>query len=165
MLITEKWPEKLVFDPISAEQFERLKDTVLEIRRVLADLKDAVRGVSIGLLYGDDQLVADNAELIRALTHTDSIGPTNGSPRGIRLALSGREVYLDVSDEILKKYETALTERILAVGRELDSLENRLRNPSYVEKAPARLVEETRQGIEEKKALISRLKSELSVIK
>ena len=164
MLIDQKWPESLKFDAISAEEFERLKDCVLEIRRVLAGLKDAVRGVSIGLLHGDDGLIADNAELVRALTHTDKIGPTDGNPRGIRIAVPGREVYLDVSDDILKTYKEALTERILSVGRELDNLENRMRNPSYVEKAPAHLVEETRQGIEEKTALIARLKQELTII-
>ena len=56
------------------------------------------------------------------------------------------------------------TERILSVGRELDALEARMMNPRYVEKAPAELVQETRDGIEEKKALIERLKKELEVI-
>ena len=164
MLIDKQWRESLKFDPVSAENFERLKLTVLEIRRVLAGLKDAVRGVSIGLLYGDDGLIEENAELVRFLTRTDKIGSTEGNPRGIRLAVPGREVYLDVSDEILQTYKEALTERILAVGRELNNLENRMRNPSYVEKAPANLVEETRKGIEEKTALITRLKAELTVI-
>jgi len=163
-LINQSWPTPLNFDPISAENFTRLQETVLEARRVLAGLKDAVKGVDIGLLYGDDGLIEENAELLRALTHTDKIGPTKGSPRGIRLALSGREVYLDVSDDILKVYKDALTERILSVGRELDALEKRLENPNYVAKAPAHLVEETRQGIADKTALISRLKQELTVI-
>lgn len=165
LLIQQQWPQKLKFDPISAEQFERLKDAISETRRVLAGLKDAVHGVKIGLLYGDDGLIADNAELVRFLTHTDSISPTNGTPRGIRLAVPGRELYLDVSDQILQTYKTALEKRILDVGHELSSLEARMLNPSYVEKAPPHLVKQTRDGIAEKQALISRLKLELSVIK
>ena len=165
LLINQKWPTRLEFDPISAEQFERLQDTVLEARRVLAGLKTSVRGIDVGLLYGDDGLVEENAGLIRFLTHVDKIGPTKGSPRGIRLALSGREVYLDVPEEIVKVYRSTLEERILSVGRELDALEARMMNPNYVDKAPQALVQETRQGIEEKKALISRLKLELDVIK
>ena len=62
-------------------------------------------------------------------------------------------------------YKEALTERILAVGRELDALNARMMNPRYVDKAPAELVRETRNGIEEKSALIKRLKAELEVIK
>ena len=165
LIINQKWPSALKFDPISAEQFERLMLTVSEARKVLAGLKDTVKGISVGLLYGEDDLVADNAELIRFLTRTDYIRPTQGTPKGIRLAVSGREIYLDVPEEIVKTYKDQLTARILAVGRELDSLEARLRNPKYVEKAPAHLVAETRSGIEEKSALIERLKLELSVIK
>ncbi len=164
LLITQKWPESLVYDPISAEQFERLMLTVSEARKVLAGLKDTVKGISVGLLYGDDGLVADNAELIRHLTRTDYIRPTDGTPKGIRLALSGREVYLDVPADIVKTYKAQLENRILSVGRELDALNARMFNPNYVAKAPAHLVEETKKGITEKKALIDRLKLELAVI-
>ena len=95
---------------------------------------------------------------------TGVVSSCEGSPRGIRLALSGREVYLDVPAEIVKTYKDQLTDRILAVGRELDALNARMMNPNYVKKAPAHLVEETKKGIEEKKSLIERLKQELSVI-
>ncbi|MBR3131605.1 valine--tRNA ligase [Candidatus Saccharibacteria bacterium] len=164
LIINQKWPSKLEYDPISAEQFERLMLTISEARKVLAGLKDTVRGISVGLLYGDDALVADNAKLVRFLTRTDYIKPTEGTPKGIRLAVAGREVYLDVPAEIVKTYKDQLTERILAVGRELDALNARMYNPNYVKKAPAHLVEETKKGIEEKKTLIERLKLELSVI-
>ena len=164
LIINQKWPESLVFDPISAENFERLMLTVSEARKVLAGLQDTVKGISVGLLYGDDGLIADNAELVRHLTRTDFIKSTDGTPRGIRLALSGREVYLDVPADIVKTYKAQLENRILAVGRELDALNARMFNPNYVAKAPAHLVEETKKGIEEKKALIDRLKLELAVI-
>ena len=164
MIINQKWRESLKFDPISAENFERLMLTVSEARKVLAGLKDTVKGISVGLLYGDDGLVKENAELIKQLTHVDFIKPTDGTPRGIRLALSGREVYLDVPADIVKTYKDQLTDRILSVGRELDALNARMMNPNYVKKAPQNLVEETKKGIEEKKSLIERLKQELSVI-
>ena len=89
----------------------------------------------------------------------------DGSPRGIRLALPNQEIYLDVPEKIVTEYKEALTERILAVGRELDALNARMMNPNYVDKAPATLVKETRDGIAEKTALIERLKRELEVIK
>ena len=164
LLITKKWPEALKFDPISAEQFERLKECVLETRRVLAGLSEAAKGKKFGMIYGDDALIADNAELVRQLTKCSKIHPSEGTPKGIRLALSGREVYLDVPEEIVKSYKDQLTERILSVGRELDALNARMYNPNYVTKAPAHLVEETKQGIKEKEALIERLRGELSVI-
>ncbi|MBR3180965.1 class I tRNA ligase family protein, partial [Candidatus Saccharibacteria bacterium] len=167
LLINQTWPEKLKFDPISAEQYERLKLSIQEIRRVLSALKGQKHALkkTPGLLYGDDSLIADNAELIKFLTKTPKISPIDGEPRGIRLAVEGREVYLDVEKEITKSYKETLEERILSVGRELDALNARMMNPNYVDKAPAHLVEETRQGIKSKEALIDRLRRELEVIR
>ena len=64
----------------------------------------------------------------------------------------------------MAKYREQLEARILAVGMELDALNARMMNPNYVDKAPAHLVKETRDGIAEKAALIERLKGELVAI-
>ena len=164
LLIVQKWPSRLKFDPISAANFESLQDVVLETRRVLTDLSDAVKGNSLTLLYGDDSIVDDNQLLVAKLSGVASVLSCEGQPRGLRLALANHEVYLDVSAEIVKAYRDKLEQRVLAVGRELDSLNARMFNPNYVDKAPAHLVRQTQEGIAEKTALIERLKRELSVI-
>ena len=164
LLIVQKWPSRLKFDPISAANFESLQDVVLEVRRVLTDLSDAVKGNSLTLLYGDDSIVDDNQLLVAKLSGVASVLSCEGQPRGLRLALANHEVYLDVSAEIVKAYRDKLEQRVLAVGRELDSLNARMFNPNYVDKAPAHLVRQTQEGITEKTALIERLKCELSVI-
>ena len=115
-------------------------------------------------LYGDDSIVDDNQILIQQLTRVSSVIPTEGQPRGLRLALANHEVYLDVSAEVVAKYAESLDEKILAVGRELDNLNMRMMNPNYVDKAPAELVEETRKLIAEKEALIDRLIQERQAI-
>ena len=102
---------------------------------------------------------------MKRLSGVPSIAACNGTPKGIRLALANHELYLDVPENVVADYREALVERILAVGRELDALNARMMNPRYVDKAPAELVRETRNGIEEKTALIKRLKAELEVIK
>ncbi len=164
MIIAEQWPEALEFDSISAENFERLKEVVTEVRTTYAALPGSYKNKKFGLLYGDDSLVDDNSLLIQKMSGAPTINTTNGQPRGIRLALANHEIYLDAPEEVVKDYKEALTERILAVGRELDALNARMMNPRYVEKAPAELVKETRDGIEEKTKLIERLKGELEVI-
>lgn len=165
LLINQPWPKPLSYDPISAESFERLKVAISEVRRVRNDLPGNFKDKNFALLYGDDSLIADNADLVEFLTKCPEIKPTSGAPQGIRLALVGRELYLDVDEKTIKGYKSALTDRILSVGRELDSLERRMMNPRYVDKAPKALVEETRKGIEEKKSLITRLRQELELIK
>ena len=161
MIITAKWPGKLAYDPISAEEFDRLITVVAEIRRTTQALPGNER---YGVLYGDDSLVDDNQMLIQFLAKVPTVASVEGAPRGMRLALANHEVYLDVPEKVVTGYKAALEERILAVGRELDALNLRMANPNYVEKAPEHLVKETEKAIEEKEALIGRLKSELEII-
>ena len=164
MIIDSKWPSRLEFDEISAENFERLRAVVSEIRATNTSLSNVAKGQKFGLLYGDDILVDDNTILVKFLSRVPSIASTNGSPRGIRLALPGHELYLDVPADVVSRYRDSLEEKILAVGRELDGLNARMMNPAYVERAPAELVKETRDAISEKEELISRLKQQLEVI-
>lgn len=164
LLMMQKWPPRLKFDPISAENFDNLVAVVVEARRVLNELSVASKGERYGLLYGDDALVDDNGLLVASLAKVPSIASCEGQPRGLRLAVANHEVYLDVPQEVVAKHREVLEERILAVGRELDALNLRMTNPNYVDKAPAKLVQQTRDGIKEKEELIARLKKELEVI-
>lgn len=164
MLIVQEWPPRLVWDEISAENFERLMVVVSEIRRVVTELSGASKGKKWTVLYGDDALVDDNQVLVAKLAGVEAVISCEGQPRGLRLALANHEVYLDVSAEVVREYREKLEERVLAVGRELDALNARMMNPNYVDKAPAELVKQTRDGIREKEGLIERLKGELRVI-
>lgn len=164
LLVNQKWPPRLTWDAVSAENFDRLMVVVVEARRVLNDLSEASKDKKWPLLYGDDSLVDDNQLLVASLAKVPAVISCEGQSRGLRLALANHEVYLDVPEEVVKKYRERLQERILAVGRELDALNMRMMNPNYVDKAPAELVKQTRDGIAEKTALIERLKQEMEVI-
>ena len=159
-----KWPSELKYDPISAENFENIRNIVSEVRTTLQALPGTNNGKKYGLLYGNDSLVKDNQFLIKSLTKVPEINNVEESPRGLRLALANHELYLDVPEAVVKEYKESLTERILSVGRELDSLNARLANPNYVEKAPAELVKETKDQIKEKEKLIGRLKEQMNII-
>lgn len=159
-----KWPEKLKFDPISAEQFENIRTIVSEVRGTLTALPGTNNAKKYNLMYDNDSLVEDNLLLIKALTKVPAIDALDGAPRGLRLALASHELYLDVPEKVVKEYKDSLTEKILSVGRELDALNARMMNPRYVERAPAELVKETRDAIKEKESLISRLKTQLELI-
>ena len=163
-IATAKWPARLEYDPISAEEFENIRIIVSEVRGTLTALPGTNNAKKYKLLYDNDSLVEDNQFLIKTLTRVPAIDPLEGSPRGLRLALANHELYLDVPEKVVKEYKDTLTERILSVGRELDALNLRMENPNYVNRAPAHLVKETQDQIKEKEALISRLKTELELI-
>ena len=164
LLIVSKWPSRLKFDPISAAQFETLIAIVSEARATSQALSVASKSKKYTLLYDNDALVDDNQLLVAKLAGLPSVMSCEGQPRGLRLALANHDLYLDVPAEVIAKYRNDLEERILAVGRELDTLNARMMNPNYVDKAPAALVKQTREQILEKTALIDRLKLQLSAI-
>ena len=161
MIINQPWPKELEYDPISAENFDRLREAVSEIRRTYQDIPGNKK---YPIIFGDDSLINDNQVLVQKLTGAESVTPADGTPKGIRIALANREIYLDVDEKTVKTYADNLDERILAVGRELNALNARMMNPNYVDKAPKHLVKETTDAIKEKEALISRLKKERDLI-
>jgi len=161
ILMRDSWPTPEQYDEIEAEQFERIKELVSEGRWVITELPGNKK---YRLLYGNDSLVKENADTIKHLMRLASIEHTD-QPRGLRLAAANREVWLDIDDETLYQHQTELEMRLAEARKRLDGLQARINNPSYAEKAPAHLVEETRQHITEQQALIQRLVTELEVIK
>lgn len=160
ILMREAWPTPEKFDPIAAEQFEQLKLLVAEGRWVIAELPGNKK---YRLLYGNDSLIADNQDTIKHLMRLEAIGHTD-QPRGLRLAAANREAWLDIDSETLYQHQENLEMRLAEARQKLAGLKKRLENPTYVEKAPAHLVEETREQLAEQEKIITRLVSELEVI-
>ena len=160
ILMCEAWPTPEKFDPIAAEQFEQLKLLVAEGRWVIAELPGNKK---YRLLYGNDSLIADNQDTIKHLMRLEAIEHTD-QPRGLRLAAANREAWLDIDSETLYQHQENLEMRLAEARQKLAGLKKRLENPTYVEKAPAHLVEETREQLAEQEKIITRLVSELEVI-
>ena len=160
ILMREAWPTPEKFDPIAAEQFEQLKLLVAEGRWVIAELPGNKK---YRLLYGNDSLIADNQDTIKHLMRLEAIEHTD-QPRGLRLAAANREAWLDIDSETLYQHQENLEMRLAEARQKLAGLKKRLENPTYVEKAPAHLVEETREQLAEQEKIITRLVSELEVI-
>lgn len=160
ILMREAWPTPEKFDPIAAEQFEQLKLLVAEGRWVIAELPGNKK---YRLLYGNDSLIADNQDTIKHLMRLEAIEHTD-QPRGLRLAAANREAWLDIDSETLYQHQENLEMRLAEARQKLAGLKKRLENPTYVEKAPAHLVEETRKQLAEQEKIITRLVSELEVI-
>ena len=161
LLMTTKWPTALVFDEIASAEFDRLQKLIIEARFVTAELPGNHR---YSLLYQNDSLIADNSELIKRLAKLKDVTAVDQA-RGLRLASSGREAWLDVSEEMLYEHQTNLEIRLAEAQSDVKALNARLDNENYISKAPAALVEESRQQLEQKKTLIGRLEDELRVLK
>ena len=160
ILMRETWPTPEKFDPIAAEQFEQLKTLVTEGRWVIAELPGNKK---YRLLYGNDSLISDNQDTIKHLMRLESVEHTD-QPRGLRLAAANREAWLDIDSETLYQHQENLEVRLAEARQKLSGLQKRLDNPTYIEKAPTHLVEETREQLAEQEKIIARLVSELEVI-
>lgn len=160
LLAAARYPQAEEYNELQAAEFGRLKRLVTEARYVTSELPGNERYT---LLYMDDALVADNAELVRRLAGLAAVQHTDVA-RGLRLAASGRDAWLDVSDETLYEHQTNLEKRLVAARNDAAKLEARLANERYTSQAPAHLVEESRQQLASKQALIERLVNELQVI-
>lgn len=160
LLITTAWPKAIDYNDIAAGEFERLQKLVVEARYVTSELPGNEKYT---MLYQNDSLVADNTNLIQHLARLKSVELAD-QPRGLRLANSGREAWLDISEETLYEHQTNLETRLAETRQFVKNLEGRLSNENYIAKAPAHLVEESREQLEAKKKLIDRLEAELNVL-
>jgi len=161
LLISESWPEMIPYDDIAAAEFSRVQALVTETRFVTTALPGNEKYT---LLYQTDSLIEDNKELIKRLAKLKDISTTDQA-RGLRLATSGRDAWLDVSTETLYEHQTNLEQRLAETHSDIAALEGRLKNENYISKAPAALVEETRKQLQEKQALVERLVNELKILK
>jgi valyl-tRNA synthetase len=81
------------------------------------------------------------------------------------LAASGRDAWLDVTEETMYEHQTNLEVRLAETRAFVDTLKARLENENYIKKAPEHLVEESRKQLESKEKIIGRLEAELEILK
>lgn len=160
LLASEYWPLPLQTDEISAGQFTRIQALVTETRYVTSELPGNKR---YPMLYQQDSLIKENHDLIRHLARVTDVVEVNQA-RGLRLAASNREAWLDIDQETLYEHQTNLEKRLAATRQHQANLKKRLANPNYTEKAPAHLVEETRQELTDTEQLVARLVAEIDVL-
>ena len=160
LLMSQKWPNDNQYDEIAASAFERVQEFVSEARYVMSELPGNKR---YAILYSNDGLIADNLAVLKHLTRAKDIIQTD-QPRGLRLAASNREAWLDVDEDTLYEHQSNLESRLAETRAYIANLEGRLSNESYVAKAPAHLVEASKKELDETRALEVRLATELSVI-
>lgn len=163
MLIVNDWPKTYKVDQERVANFEELIDIVTNIRSHFQSLPGAN---SYPIAFHDDELVYRNQLLIQHLTKAPCVPQIEGkTATGLRLAIQNHNnIYLQIPEDIHAKYKANLEDRILKLGREINTLQARLDNPRYVEKAPVELVEESRLALHDKQKLLDNMKAELELV-
>ena len=152
---------QLLADKSDSEKRTRARhglELVREIRFVQSQLPNG----KYNLIFSkNDQLVRENQSLVKTLANLKEIREVEEG-KGLRIAVHGREVWLDISDELLYEHQQNLEKRLLEFRENAKKLEARLANKGYVDRAPKELVDETRDELAKARAQIERLVGEIA---
>lgn len=157
LLITSSWPSAASYNHGKSREFKKIKSIVSEVRQI----KTLLQIKHCNLYFTDAPFVEENAELIGKLGRLDSVEQVSDG-RGLRLAQTSEECWLDIDQSSAREFTGKLAERKSGLERQIDLISKRLSNDSYVKKAPAELVKQSREQL---KDLRSELKTVDSQIK
>ncbi len=158
LLIKSSWPKAVKFDADAAEQFESIRALVSEVRFVCSELP----GGKQALVYDSDELVDQHSDLIARLARLRAVQKVD-KPKGLRLAVPNRHTWIRLDEKTLYEHQEKLEKRLVETRARIESLEQRLANKTYVDKAPEALVAETKSQLDDQKSLEDRLVAELSI--
>jgi valyl-tRNA synthetase len=155
-LAAADWPEIPAADNKRAKTFESIKELVTEARVVMK----AVGITKTSLLYEKEvPTVMANKDLIMRLARLESIEADHNG-QGVKLTHK-HALRLDISDEVAQAYTNKLSERRRSEQEAVKRLEERLKNKNYVANAPEAVVAQTRAQLDETKAKLITIESEL----
>ena len=161
--------ERSWIDPQAIERAERLQELISSIRTVRTENKiDPRHGLPCRLKASTDgrQLVEDHGQKVATLAALQQITLVDELPDGgvqIRGLSSLGEFALQLDDVIdVEAERDRLARHIEKVNEEIKSLEGRLQNPSFVQKAPAQVVEGARERFADARSRLASLQEQLN---
>ncbi|MGV3455956.1 valine--tRNA ligase, partial [Sphingomonas sp.] len=167
-IITAKWPmaDARALDPTAAQEIDWLIRLVSELRAARTEL-NVPPGARLALHVRDahadtlERLTRQNAALARLarVEHAEGEAPAGGA---LQIVVDEATYVLPLEGVIDLDAERArLTKAIAAAEKERDSLNARLSNPAFAEKAKPEAVEKARADHAEKSAEAARLSAAL----
>lgn len=157
LLISQPWPGELEYNKAKAKDFEFVIDLVNSVRNITSQLPNR----KCRLVYNDNNKVGEYAELIASLAKLKDI-KHDRTPHGLKIVLPRCITWLELSDDEMNSYKDDLQAKLESLKNEVYTLERRLENKGYVEKAPEALVEETRRQLADKKRQTTYLAEQLA---
>lgn len=159
-------------DDRAVEEVNWIKGFVLAIRHVRGQVGIAPsKRVHLLLRRGsplDRARVQKNAPYLKPLARIDSVAWLDGTakvPESATALLGELELFLPLAEVIDRNAETKRLARVITQRRqELARAQGKLATPSFVEKAPANVVQKERHKVEELLATITKLEAQLEAL-
>lgn len=156
-LITSSWPESKPGFSHEMAEFEGLKAIIQSIRAMKIEL-----GVGKVAAICADETIKANADLVQRLAGLSKLKAGKGS--GLRVVSSEYAMWLDVDAEKVNTYKQKLQDQLADKQKFVDGLQKRLGNASYIENAPAEIVAESREQLEEGERVMRVLREQIEAI-
>lgn len=153
-------------------ELEWVKNVIVAVRTIRSEMNISPAKV-LSVLFSkgtetDKNLYSHNEKLIKSLAKLENVKwlAANETPPESATALVGElEILIPMAGLIDKKEETArLNREISKLAKETERAESKLQNPSFVDKAPAEVVEKERDKLIELKATLKKLEQQLEKI-
>jgi valyl-tRNA synthetase len=161
-LIKAKFPDAGKTDDDVEQTFARLQEIITTIRNLRNQYKvDPRRSVTISILADSQNAepIRENREMIELLATCalTEVGPEVKPPADSTRALAaGVEIFVEgLVDKAAD--EQRIAKRCEELKKQIAALQGRLANPSYTQKAPPNLVQQTRDQLAEAEAELAKL--------
>lgn len=169
LLATADWPvgDRAVVDLNAEDVFEKVQTLVTMIREVRAANQIKPRDVvEVSCHMAGDRAaeLQPYAKLIETLTNTKmvAVGPDVTKPDAAAVVVRPlAEVYLHLQLDA-EKESARLTKRVAELEKNVKSLQGRLNNKGYTDKAPAHLVQQTRDQLADAEKELASVKEQLN---
>jgi len=161
LLATTAWPEALTADESAARTFETIKQLVTAVRAVTQPLQ--ARNVT--LQHADETLVSEHEALIVHLAGLGGTEAGQGTGEGLALTSTELNVRLLIDESTLAAYRQNLLDQKEATAHDITQLEGRLANSGYVNRAPAAVVQQTRDQLVEAQTRLAIVDGEIDRFK
>jgi valyl-tRNA synthetase len=155
LLIEQAWPSMLSYDEKLAAEFDQVKSIVTETRFIAGSLKTS--DIKLHVLAED---FSASIELIAKLSKVKTVSEEVLTDSGFKLTQTVKAAWLDIDDNALKDYRKTLESKRISQIAVIAGLEKRLNNPEYTERAPRKIVKETRQQLESAKEILETIKKD-----
>jgi valyl-tRNA synthetase len=154
-LVTSQWPKLDLETKSTAKDFNKLISLVEEVRFV----KSTLGNTTIINLLSDNELVISHERLLKGLGKINSIKSSKAG-QGLKLQ-SIDKFWVDISDSEITNFISSLTKQKDNQEIVIKNLEQRLSNKSYLEKAPEKLIEETKNDLSKAKTSLENLNKQI----
>lgn len=155
VLAQARWPEVVKYDKGAAATFEDIMAIVTEARFITRALQ--VTGST--LYFTKVPFLAENAELIKRLARLADVTEVEAGT-GVFLTETKHRCWLDIDENTARSYLHQLDAKKTAHEAIVKQLEGRLANKSYVDHAPKKVVDETRQQLQAAQDMLDSLDKE-----